>query len=262
MFSIVIPAYNEEKRIGRMLEAYGEFFKKKKKENEINDFEFLIVINNTTDKTEEIVKKFSKKYHEIRYIKFKEGGKGFAIIRGFKDALQRENDFIGFVDADMSTPPEAYYDLIKNLEKNKYIDGVIANRWDKRSRIISRQSFFRRFISRGYNLVVRTLFLFPYADTQCGAKIFKKRVLEKNVEKIITSNWGFDIALLYCLRKESHARIKSIPTIWHDEIGSHINLKKTPMMMFVSAIRLRLIHSPLKFIVKFYRKLPKQIKIH
>jgi glycosyltransferase involved in cell wall biosynthesis len=65
VISIVIPAYNEEKRIGKTLEAYGTFFEDKKKNKEIDNFEILIVINGTTDKTEEVVKTFSKKYKEI-----------------------------------------------------------------------------------------------------------------------------------------------------------------------------------------------------
>ena len=259
MISIVIPAYNEDKRIGKILENYGAFFEKKKKGREISDFEILIVINNTKDNTEEVVKKFAKKYSEIRFIRFEKGGKGFAITEGFKDALKNEkNKLIGFVDGDMSTPPEAYYDLIRKI--NAY-DGTIADRWNKRSVITPKQSGFRRFVSRGYNWIVRSLFLFPYRDTQCGAKVFKREVLEKNISKLATSNWGFDIALLYCLKKESHAKIKSIPTVWHDEVGSKVNLKKTPIMMFLSAIRLRLIHSPFNFFVRFYRKLPQQLKI-
>ncbi len=253
-----MPAYNEEKRIRKTLESYGNFFSEKKKKREIKGFEILIVINNTKDRTEEIVKETLKKYPEIRYLNFKQGGKGFAIIEGFKDALKRDNALIGYVDADMSTSPEAFYDLVKNI---KNYDGIIADRWHKKSIIMPKQSLFRRFISRGYNVIVRTLFLFPFRDTQCGAKLFKREILEKNLKKLITSNWGFDIALLYCLRKESHAKIKSIPTVWRDEIGSKVNLKKTPVRMFASSIRLRLIHSPFNFIVKFYRNLPKKIKI-
>jgi glycosyltransferase involved in cell wall biosynthesis len=259
VISIVIPAYNEEKRIGNILEHYGAFFEEKKKNKEIKDFEILIVINNTHDKTEEIVKKFIKKHKEIRYIKFERGGKGFAIIEGFKDALKKKDKrLIGFVDGDMSTPPEAFYDLIKKIDG---YDGIIADRWNKKSIIIPKQSYFRRFISRGYNWIVRTLFFFPYRDTQCGAKVFKSEILEKNVNKLVTSTWGFDIALLYCLKKESKARIKSIPTVWHDEIGSKVNIKRTPMLMFASGIRLRLIHSPLNFLARFYRKLPQRLKI-
>jgi glycosyltransferase involved in cell wall biosynthesis len=261
MISIVIPAYNEEKRIGKILENYGAFFEDKKKKKEIKDFEILIAINGTTDRTEDVVKGFMKKYHEIRYIDCgKLDAKGMAIIEGFKNALKnKENKLIGFVDGDMSTPPEAYYDLIKNIGG---YDGIIADRWDKKSVVTPKQSGFRRFISRGYNLIVRALFLFPFADTQCGAKLFKREVLEKNVNKFGKSKWGFDIVLLYCLRKESNAKIKSIPTIWHDEAGSKVNLKKTPVRMFASAIRLRLSHSPFNFVVRLYRKLPEKMKIN
>jgi glycosyltransferase involved in cell wall biosynthesis len=259
MISIVIPAHNEEKRIGKTLETYGKFFSDKKKEKEIKDFEIIVVINNTQDKTEETVKEFSKKYKEIRYLNFKTGGKGFAIIEGFKDALKRNNELIGFVDADMATPPEAFYDMIKNI---KNYDGIITDRWDKKSKIIPRQSLFRRFISRGYNIIVRTLFLMPFRDTQCGAKVFRRKILEGNIYKIISSQWNFDVALLFCLKKEANARIKSTPTLWHDEKGSKVNLKKTPIMMFISLVRLRLLHSPFKFIVRAYRKLPEKLKIH
>ena len=259
MISIVIPAYNEEKRIGNILEGYGNFFKEKKKNKEIDDFELLIVINNTKDKTEEVIKKFAKKYKEIRYLNFKEGGKGFAIKEGFKDALKRENDLIGFVDADMSTPPEAFYDLIKNIGN---YDGIIGDRWHEKSIITKKQGLSRRIISRGYNLIVRTLFLLSFRDTQCGAKLFKRKVLEKNINKIVSSQWNFDIALLFCLRKESKAKIKSIPTIWNNDEDSKVNLKSTPVRMFASSIRLRLIHSPFRFIVKAYRKLPQKLKIH
>jgi glycosyltransferase involved in cell wall biosynthesis len=148
MISIVVPAYNEERRIRRMLEGYGGFFAEKKKKKEIENFEIIVVINNTKDRTEEVVKEFSKKYKEIRYLNFKQGGKGFAIIEGFKDALRRDNKLIGFVDADMATPPEAFYDLIRVLKENRGIDGVLANRWDKRSNIKMKQNFIRRFVSR------------------------------------------------------------------------------------------------------------------
>lgn len=259
MISIVIPAYNEEKRIGETLEGYGEFFEQKRKKNEISDFEIIIVINNTQDKTEEVVKKFSKKYKEIKYLNFKEGGKGFAIIEGFKEALKnKKSRLIGFVDADLSTPPEAFYNLIKKIGE---YDGIIANRWDKRSIITAKQSLLRRFVSRGYNLIVKILFLFNYPDTQCGAKIFKREILERNINKLVTSNWGFDVALLFCLKREEHAKIKSIPTTWNDKKESHINIKRTPVLMLLSAIRLRLIHSPFTFIVKFYRKIPQEFKI-
>ncbi len=257
MISIIIPAYNEEKRIGRTLEEYGRFFSDKKRNKEIKNFEILVVINGTQDKTEEIVKEFSKKYSEIKYLNFKRDGKGFAIIEGFKDALKRESQLIGFVDADMATPPNAFYDLIKNIGN---CQGVIANRLDKRSKIGSR-SFLREVLSRGFNLIVRILFLFNYRDTQCGAKLFKRELIREIAPKLGSSEWSFDVDLLFYARREK-ARIKSIPTMWIDKRGSSINFKKIPLTMLLSVIRLRLIHSPFNLIVRFYRMLPKRLKFH
>jgi penicillin-binding protein-related factor A (putative recombinase) len=86
--------------------------------------------------------------------------------------------------------------------------------------------------------------------------------LEKNIHKIISSQWNFDVALLFCLRRESKAKIKSIPTMWSDKVGSKINIKKTPIMMFLSAIRLRIMHSPFKSFLRIYWRLPERWKFH
>ena len=254
--SIVMPAHNEENRIRDILENYLPFFKDLKKKK-ILDFEAIVVLNNCKDKTKKIVQEY--KCSELKILDFKRGGKGFAITEGFKDALKRDSDFIGFVDVDMATPPEAFYDLVKNI---KNADGVIANRWDKKSIITVKQTFLRRVLSRGYNIIIRSMFLFPYRDTQCGAKLFRREILKNNVDKLVSSEWGFDVALLFCLKKEAKARIKSIPTIWNDKKESNIDVRRTPVKMFLSAVRLRLVHSPFNFIVRFYRKLPKKLKFH
>ena len=92
--SVVIPAYNEEKRIHRTLDSYAKFFSKK-----VKDFEIIVVLNNCNDNTLKIVKNFKNK--KIKYLNFKEAiGKGGAILEGFKVA---KGDLIGFVDADMAT---------------------------------------------------------------------------------------------------------------------------------------------------------------
>ncbi len=251
--SIVIPAHNEEKRIRETLKEYVKYFRKKKK-----DFEILIVLNGCEDNTLGIVKKEKEKNKEIVYLDFERAGKGFAIRRGFLDALKRKNDLIGFVDADLSSPPKSFHYLIKKIGK---ADGAIANRWDRRSKF--NYSLFKKIRSKIYNLFVRLLFLFPYPDTQCGCKVFRREVLEGNLNKIVSSDFNFDVALLFCLKKEENARIKSIPTNWKDRTGSKIFSIKSPIRMFLSAIRLRLVHSPFNFVVKAYRKIvPEKLKLH
>ncbi|MEM3405627.1 MAG: glycosyltransferase [Candidatus Pacearchaeota archaeon] len=247
--SIIIPAYNEEKRISKTLKEYCSFFQEKKKNKEI-DFEIIVVINNTTDRTEDIVKNYQKQYKELKYLNFKQGGKGFAIIEGFKEALKdKKNFFIGFVDADASTSAEEYYKLLKNI--NDY-DGIIASRYVKGSIVKPKQSIQRIIVSRIFNFLVRFLFLLPYKDTQCGAKIFKRKVIEKILPQIGITEWAFDVDLLYKIQK-SGFKIKEHFTIWADKKYSKINLKKASLQMFFAIIQLRILNSKAKIFYKILK---------
>ena len=108
--SIVMPAHNEEKRISRTLENYLSYFLDLKKKN-VLDFEIIVVLNNCGDKTFNVVEKY--KCAELKALNFKTGGKGFAIIEGFKEALKGNSTLLGFVDADMATPPNAFYGFLR-----------------------------------------------------------------------------------------------------------------------------------------------------
>lgn len=258
MISIIIPAYNEEKRIGKTLEEYGKFFENLKKQK-ILDSEIIIVINNTKDGTEEIVKSYSKKYKNIRYLNFKQGGKGFAIIEGFKEALKNKNSgVIGFVDADLATSPEALYELIKNLGN---YHGIIGSRYVKGAVVKPRQTMQRVIVSRIFNFLIRSLFLMPYRDTQCGAKIFKRQVLEKVINESIITKWAFDVDFLYLLRKHNFG-IREFPTTWSDKEYSKINFLRAGPLMALSIIRLRIMNSPFKNFIKLYDKMPEWVKVH
>ena len=256
--SIILPAYNEEKRIGKTIEEYLKFFSEKKKNREIKDFEILVVLNACKDNTIGVVKFFKKKYREIRFLNFEQGGKGFAITEGFKDALKQKNDLIGFVDADMATKPDAFYDLIKNIGKK---DGIIASRWMKGSIIKTPQTILRIITSRGFNFLTRSILFLNYEDTQCGAKLFKRGAIESVIDELGTAEWAFDIDMLYKLKIKGF-KIKESPTTWEDKRGSKLNLIVVPFKMFSSIIRLRFIYSPFKFVVRLYDKLPEEIKIH
>jgi glycosyltransferase involved in cell wall biosynthesis len=243
--AIVIPAYNEEKRIVRTLEEYGRYFRDLKN-RKILDFEIIVVINNTTDKTEDVVKLYAKKYKEIVHLNFKKGGKGFAITEGFKYALKKDFDLIGFVDADMSTGPKSFYDLIRNIGE---YDGTIASRWIRGSRIMTEQSLIRKITSMGFNFLTRTILFLPYKDTQCGAKIFRKETLEEIIGGISVTQWAFDVNLLYLCKRYGKV-IMEVPTVWEDNKGSKLNLTTVPIQMFLGIIRLRLINSKFEPLLK------------
>jgi glycosyltransferase involved in cell wall biosynthesis len=247
--SIIIPAYNEEKRIPKTLEEYYKFFKNLKKEKKL-DFEILVVINCSTDKTEQVVKAYCKRDKEIRCMCLKEKGKGLAVIEGFKDALKRENDLIGFVDADMSTSPEAFYDLIKNIGDYQ---GIIASRYVNGAIVYPKPSLSRSIASRMFNFIVRVLFLIKYRDTQCGAKILKKYAVEKIIPYMGITSWAFDVDLLYQAKKLKLPIIE-YPTNWKDKENSKLNLKKTSVQMFMAVVQLRVKKSRFRRLLGPFKK--------
>lgn len=247
--SIIIPAYNEEKRIIKTLNSYYNFFSKK-----LKNFEIIIVPNNCNDRTPEISYKFSKKHkncvsYNIPYFV----GKGGAVIEGFKIA---KGKYIGFVDADMSTKPEAFYELFLNMDN---FNGIIASRWMKDSIVSPKQPLMRRIASRGFNIIIKVLFGLKVNDSQCGAKLFKRKELFEVIPRLSTTRWAFDVDLLYQFKRNGF-KIKEIPTVWKDEANSKLNVKKASIEMFLAVSRLRLVYSPFNFVVKAYDKIVKWIK--
>ncbi len=243
--SIIVPAYNEEKRIGRMLEKYSQFFDALVNEKKL-DYEIIVVINNTKDRTEEIVSELVARNKKVKYLNFKRGGKGFAVVEGFKDALKRDSDLIGFVDADMATSPEEFYKLIRAING---FDGVIASRYVEGAVVYPAFNFRRIIVARIFNFMVRALFLINFKDTQCGAKLFNKPASREITSTVRMSQWAFDVELLYALKKKGF-RVKEIPTTWREVEGSNIKIIKSSIQMFLSLIQLRAVNSRLKKLLK------------
>jgi len=242
--SIIIPAYNEAERIKPTLHEYLDYFSKNL------DIEFVIMVEGT-DNTLEIVKEFAKKDTRVKYFYSKERlGKGGAIIKGFELA---KGDYIGFVDADGSTKPEAFEQLTDALED---FDGVIASRKIKGAKLLEKEPILQRFGSWGFNTIVRFLFLLPFKDTQCGAKIFRKHTILAALPHLTLANFAFDIDLLYVLHKLNF-KIKEVPTVWEYKTGTQFNFSKWFVKlipnMFFSIIRLRLMHSRFKRVVNLYK---------
>lgn len=230
--SIVVPAYNEEKRIGATLKAYIEFFGKK-------DVEFIIVLNNCTDRTIDVVQPFKEQNPKLIHILdiSKAIGKGGAVQEGFKRARGK---LVGFVDADGSTTPQEYNKLIQQMDN---FDGAIASRWKPGSEVINRK-WFRKVISLGFILVVRILFWLPYYDTQCGAKVFTRKAVKVIVPQLSVTNMAFDVELLYKLAKAGYS-VTEVPTTWIDSsssalLGSPFKIAINSIKIFFTLIRIRL----------------------
>ena len=220
--TIVIPAYNEEDRIKRVIEDYARVLEALR-----GDYEILVVCNGCTDRTEEIVEGIGISNPRVRSLSFKERlGKGGAIIEGFKEG---KGDLVGFVDADQSTGAEEYLKLIHVFE-NPLIDGAVASRRAKGAEITVHQSLGRRIAGRIFNIIVRGLFGLSLKDTQCGAKLFKREAVMDVVNELQLKGYEFDVELLWKLKRKGYV-VEEVPIKWWHEKGSKFSLLRGPGML-------------------------------
>jgi glycosyltransferase involved in cell wall biosynthesis len=240
--SIVVPAHNEEDRIRPMLDAYTVYFADRYGQ----DFEIIVVVNASTDATPSVVESYRRDHPQVNLIvEPRQVGKGGAVTLGFQAA---RGELVGFVDADGSTPPAAYQDLVDHIEDAGII---IASRWRPDSDVSPRQPLARRIASRIFNGMVRVLFKLPLTDTQCGAKLMSRTALREVMPRMGLTRWAFDVDLLFQMRLAGY-RIIERPTTWHDVAGSKLNVPRASSEMFIALCRLRMIHSPLRWVVTLY----------
>lgn len=230
--SIIIPAFNEQRTIKKVLLDHYHFFKEK------FNFNIIVVMDGCKDNTFEIVNTLSKKYPQITYINHpKKLGKGGGIIKGFKSA---NAEYIAFTDADGSTSPK---ELFKLIQHTKHTDVVIGSRWLQNSDILQQESYPRRIASRSFNLMIRLIFNLQFRDTQCGAKVFKKYVIENVLDDLVITNFAFDIDLLYQIQRRGY-EILEIPITWNHDTFTELRMAKVVPSMFLSVIGLRMKYTP------------------
>ncbi len=240
--SIVIPAYNEEKRLGPSMEAYLAYFVPTYGDT----FELIVVVNGSRDRTEQVAQSFAARQPQVKVVvEDRAVGKGGAIMIGFAAAT---GDLIGFTDADASTPPEAFDDLARNIGG---AGAIIASRWFPESRVYPPQPLKRRVVSRIFNFFVRLLFRVNIRDTQCGAKVLSRQAVRDVLPEIGITRWAFDVDLLFKLRRAGYSIIEW-PTTWHDVGGSQLRMGRASLEMFVAIVRLRLLYSRFRFVVTLY----------
>ena len=232
---LLIPAYNEERRIEPVLRDYARYFK----EHYEGKFQLVVVLNGCTDDTLGVVRRVSTEYPSVTALEFPEAiGKGGALIEGLK--LAPLADIIGYVDADGATPPHAFHDLVRHIGE---ADCVIGSRWLPGAVLHVEQSSRRQFASRVFHLIVQLFFRMNLRDTQCGAKVMRREAVEKVHSTLRIADMAFDINLLYSLHRAGY-RILEVPTEWTDKIGPKVALGRTSLVMFLSVVRIWLIYSP------------------
>ena len=228
--SLIIPVYNEEKRIKLTLGKCISYFKNKK-----IDYEIIIVDDGSTDKTRLIIKDYLSENKNIKLTKQRKNkGKGYSVKEGM---LLANGDYLLFSDADLSTPIEEIEKFIKVMKKG--YDIVIASRNMKDSIIPIKQPFFRKFLGQVFPFIVNLLILPGYKDTQCGFKLFKKEVAIKIFSKQKINDFGFDVEILFIAKKYGY-KIKEIPVIWSNSLVSKVSPLLDSIRMFLDILKIRL----------------------
>lgn len=172
--NIIIPAYNEEKRIIQTLEKITSYLRENWR-----DYKIIIINDGSNDRTEELVKSYMLSNPNIQLKTIKRNlGKGYSVKVGVSLS---DGDLIVFTDVDLSAPIQQVEDLIGWI-KNEY-DLVIGSRYINGAKILIQQPLYRRLLSRTFNFFVKFLFGLPIEDTQCRFKMFTRRLLTKR-EKI------------------------------------------------------------------------------
>ncbi len=235
---LLIPAYNEEARIGPVLEAYSEHFIR----HYAGRFRIVVILNGCRDNTLGVVRAAEQRYLCVSHLEFPAAiGKGGALIEGLK--LAPMADFIGYVDADGATAPAAFLDLVRRLD-DPAVNCAIGSRWIPGAVIHHSQPGKRQFASRLFHLFVEGFFGMGIRDTQCGAKVMRRRAIERIHDRLTLADLAFDVNLLYSMRKAGF-RVLEVPTEWSDKSGSTVVFNsRTSLNMLLSLVRLRLVYSP------------------
>ena len=207
-YSIVIPAFNEEARIGGALEAVVACIRQRGWSAEV-----VVVDDGSRDKTAEIVQAFAAKAPEVRMLQNPGNrGKGYSVRNGILHSL---GEVVMFTDADLSAPIEEADRLFAAIAAGA--DIAIGSRWLERTRQSIRQPLYRQFFGRCFNGVTRAVMRLPFADTQCGFKAFTRAAAQTVFQLQTIERWGFDPEILFIALKRGY-RVVEVPVSWaHDE---------------------------------------------
>ena len=223
--SIVIPAFEEEERLGSSLERIVSYLREYHKNTEI-----IVVDDGSKDRTAKAAERFfaSKSDIEGKVIGYEPNrGKGFAVRAGLQAAAA---DVALFSDADLSTPIEELPKLIDPILAGEF-DLTFGSRALDRSLIGTHQPWRREQGGKVFNLVVRTLTGLPYWDTQCGFKAFNLKKFGPLLSLMQIDRFGFDVEFLYVANLHG-LRLSEIPVRWNNDERSKVSVFRDSLRMF------------------------------
>jgi glycosyltransferase involved in cell wall biosynthesis len=226
--SIIVPSYNEERRLPETLERIAAYVRASGREVEI-----LAVDDGSTDGTAAVAESFRGKFGALRLISNGVNrGKGYSVRHGM---LEARGQIVLFTDADLSAPIEEADKLFAALET---YDVAIGSRALDRGLISIHQARFREFAGVIFNSIVRLCLRLPFVDTQCGFKAFRREPCRIIFEQQRIERFGFDPELLYLARRHG-LRAVEIPVRWGHSPATKVSMFRDSLQMFLDVFIIR-----------------------
>lgn len=221
--SVVIPAYNEEKRLPKTLIEIDKYLKKQK-----YVYEIIVVSDGSKDKTGDLVRYLQKEIKGLRLIDNKENhGKGFVVRQAM---LEAAGQYRLFMDADNATTIDQVENFFPYLQQG--FDLAIGSRDVPGAKLDPPQPPIRVFVGNVFNLMTQIIVgLWGIWDTQCGFKMMTGEAAEKILPKCKIDRWAFDPEILKLAKREGYS-IKEVPVHWKNDLESKVKLRSTIRMAF------------------------------
>ncbi|MCY7377300.1 MAG: glycosyltransferase family 2 protein [Pyrinomonadaceae bacterium] len=230
--SIIVPAFNEESRLG---DSVGKILAYLKQTNP--HAELIGVDDGSNDKTAEVAETACADFPEIKsqVIRYETNrGKGFAVKTGL---LAASADIALFSDADLSTPIEETSKLVEPIRADKF-DVTFGSRALDRRLIGTHQPWRREQGGKVFNLIVKTLTGLPFWDTQCGFKAFNMLKFRPLLDVMQIDRFGFDVEFLY-VAAYHQLRLQEIPVRWNHCEGTTVSVFRDSQRMFNEVRQIR-----------------------
>lgn len=227
--SVIIPAYNEERRLPATLEAAHHYLSETGSE-----FEIVIVDDGSLDHTREVVEDFAKHHDGIRLISYSPNqGKGYAVRTGVKAA---HGEQILIDDADGASPIGELIRLEEAIARGADIAFGSRNKPEE-GRVLKTLAH-RKYMGNTFNLIVQTLLLPGICDTQCGFKLFKREVALDVFSVSQLNGFAFDVEILYIAKMRGY-RLDEVAINWTNVEGSKVNLLTDSLKMLCEVLKVR-----------------------
>ena len=231
--SIIIAAYNEEKRIVDSLRKIRDY----ETSPDLDlDFEIIVVDDGSSDRTASIVSELIGEMPNLRVISYeKNRGKGYALRTG---VLASRGGLVLVSDADLSTPIEEF-DVLRQQLDNAGCHVAIGSRALALSQLLKKQPWWRRTMGKTFNRVVKLLVMKDFCDTQCGFKLFYGKVARNLFSEARIDRFAYDVEILALAKKRGY-KIAEVPIRWRNAPGSKVNPVFDSLQMLKDICRIRL----------------------